>query len=184
VQVGTVSAGGMLEFRVDGKALRTVELPAGEGLGTESRWQERWQIWQTDYNETYGVELPAGPHVVELTNEGRDWVEVEYFELTDYVTNELPPLRVLCLAADDRALVWAQNEAHTWFNVREGEPVPPVEPTSVRLTGFADGVWQVESWDTVKGEVVARSSASAADGQLELQLPRIETDVALKLLAQ
>ncbi len=184
VQVGTVSAGGILEFRVDGKAVRTVELPAGEGLGTESRWQERWQIWQTDYNETYGVELPPGPHVVELTNEGRDWVDVEYFELTDYVTNELPPLRVLCLASDDRALVWAQNEAHTWFNVRAGEPVPPVEPTSVRLTGFADGVWQVESWDTVKGEVIARSSASAADGQLELQLPRIETDVALKLLAQ
>ncbi len=184
VRVGTVSAGAVLQFRLDGQPVRTVELPAGENLGKGGRWQQQWQIWQTDYDEAYGIDLPAGRHTIELANDGNDWAQVQYFELTDYVTNELPPLRVLGLASDDRALVWVQNKAHTWFAVREGGPVPPVEPTSVRLSGFADGTWQVESWDTVKGEVVARTSAVAAGNRLELRLPQIGTDVALKLFLQ
>ena len=181
VNVGTVSAGGVLEFEMDGRMVATFELPTGEGLGKESRWQEQWDIWQTDYDEAHGIDVPAGRHTIKLENQGKDWVQINYFRLEDYVTNERPPLRVLGIAADDRALLWAQNGAHTWFNVREGNPMPPVEPTVVRLDGFADGRWQVEFWDTVAGEVVARKEAPAEDGRLELELPAIETDIALKL---
>ena len=181
VHVGTVSAGGRLVFQVDGRTVRTVELPAGEKLGKASEWQEQWQIWQTTYDEAYGIEVPAGRHTIGLENTGNDWVQVDYFRAEGYTTNERPPLRVLGLAAQDRALLWVQNKAHTWFNVREGRPMPPVEPTRLRLSGFADGTWRVELWDTVAGKVVSTGEAAAKGGTLTIDLPAIPTDLALKL---
>lgn len=181
VHVGTVSSGGVLDFQVDGQTVRTVELPTGEDLGRESEWQEQWSIWQTRYDEPFAIEVPAGRHTIKLENHGNDWVQINYFRLEDYVTNERPPLRVLGLVSHDRALLWAQSKAHTWFNAREGNPMPPVEATVAQLKGFAEGRWQVEFWDTVKGEVVAESAATAKDGLLELELPAVETDLALKL---
>jgi hypothetical protein len=182
VHVTTVSASGQLQFELDGEVVRTVELPTGEGLGTESRWQEEWEIWQTDYNETYGIDVPAGRHTVRLTNGGQDWIQIGYFKLEDYVTNEDPPLRVLGQVAEDRALLWVQNTAHAWFNVRESRPVPPVEPVRVTLGDVPDGRWRVELWDTVEGRLAAASEAAAEDGTLALDLPQVRTDVALKLL--
>jgi len=181
VQVGTVSAGGILDFQVDGQSVYTVSLPTGEGLGKESKWREEWKIWETRYDREYSIEVPAGQHTIVLENRGDDWIQIQYFKLQGYVTNEQPPLRVLGMAADDRALLWAQNRAHTWFNVRDGKPMPAVEPTRVCLTGLADGRWHVELWDTVAGKVTGRSQATARGGELELALPRIETDLALKL---
>ena len=182
VRVGRVSAGAALVFEVDGEAVRTVDLPAAEGLGKESEWKEQWGIWQTLYDETFGIEVPAGRHTVTLSNTGRDWIEIPWMRVEGYVTNERPALRVLGLAADDRALLWVQNVAHTWFNVRDGREMPPVPPTRLRLAGLADGPWAVELWDTRAGEVTATWPVDVQDGAVELELPAVERDVALKLL--
>jgi hypothetical protein len=182
VEVRTVSAGGILEFQVDGQTARTVELPAGEKLGRKSEWQEQWQIWQTTYDEPYGIEVPAGRHTITLENTGKDWIQVGYLKLEGYVTNEQPPLRVLGMAADDRALLWVQNKEHTWFNVRDRKAIRPVEPTRLRLAGLADGPWHVEVWDTVAGKVTFTDEAQAKGGEVELALPAVAADLALKLV--
>jgi len=182
VAVRTVSAGGILEFQIDGRAARTVELPAGENLGTKTEWQAQWKIWQTTYDERYGIQVPAGRHTVTLQNSGKDWIQIGSIKLEGYVTNEEPRLRVLGMAAEDRALLWVQNRDHTWFNVRDGKAVQPVEPTRLRLAGFADGPWRVEVWDTVAGRATSRAHVQAKGGEVELALPRIATDLALKLI--
>lgn len=184
VHVGTVSAGAKLVFELDGETVRTVELPAGEQAGKRNEWQEQWEIWQSTYDESYGIELPAGEHTVTIRNEGHDWMQIGYFRVTDYLTDEEPPLRVLGLRARDRVLLWVQNEAHTWFNVRAERPVPVVRPTRVRLTGVSDGRWAVERWDTRTGEVLGRVETAAEGGALELEVPQVETDMAFKLKAR
>ena len=105
---------------------------------------------------------------------------LDFFRLTDYVTNERPPLRVLGQVCGDRAMLWLQNTEHTWFNAREGRPIPPAAPTEAVLRGFADGEWAVEVWDTVAGTVVGRSSVRASGGELRLALPETPADVAMK----
>jgi hypothetical protein len=181
VRVGRVSAGGVLEFRVDGEPVRTVNLPTGEDVGEQNAWREQWQLWESTYNRTYEVDVPAGRHIIELHNTGRDWVTIDFIQLADYVTNERPPLRVLGQVTGDRAMLWVQNTEHTWFNAREGRPIPPVEPTAVVLRGFADGRWTVETWDTVTGEALSLLMVRAAAGELRLPLPEIATDLAMKL---
>ncbi len=181
VVVGTVSAGGVLDFVLDGRLVRTVRLPAERGLGKESEWQPEWNIWQTRYDEAFSIDLPAGHHTIELSNRGKDWVRIARYVVGDYVTNEAPPLRVLGLTAEDRALIWVQNRAHTWYNVREGNAVPLVSPTVLRLGGFADGRWRVELWDTTKGTIVAHAETQAREGTLSIRLPAVATDLALKV---
>jgi hypothetical protein len=181
VGVGRVSAGGVLEFSVDGQLVRTVDLPTGENVGEESVWREQWQLWESTYNRTCEIDVPAGRHTVELGNTGRDWVTVDFVRLTDYVTNERPPLRILGQVTAGRAMLWVQNTEHTWFNAREGRPVPAVEPTNAVLHGFADGAWIVDTWDTRTGEVLGSSTVQVTDGELQLRLAGIDTDLAMKL---
>jgi hypothetical protein len=182
VHVGTVSAGAVLEFRLDGEEVRVVDLPAGEGLGWGSEWQEEWGIWQTRYDEWLDIPVPAGRHVVRIENMGQDWIEVLAVRLTGYVTNQSPHLRVMGLAAADRVLLWAQNTRHTWFRVRDGGRIPGVAPTCLGLKGLADGMWTVQLWDTHEGEMLRTAFATVTDGRLSLELPRIERDVAVKLI--
>ncbi len=95
VRVGTVSAGAVLNFEVDGKPVKSYDLPAGEGLGVRSRYQPQWRIYQTDYDSYFGITVPAGRHTVRLTNTGKDWMQVASILLVGYATDETPDLRVL-----------------------------------------------------------------------------------------
>ena len=182
VNVGEVSAGAVLDIFLDGERVASVDLPAAEGLGKRSVFQEQWDIWQTTYNESFGIDVPPGRHTVRLENNGRDWIQIGYFELADYLTNERPPVRVLGIGTDDRVLMWAQNKAHTWFKARDGAAIEAAPPTRVSVDGLADGRWRVEFWDTVSGRVTKADTVVVRGGQAEVTLPELQTDVAVKLL--
>ena len=184
VQVGTVSAGAVLEFSVDGRPVKSYDLPAGQGLERASRFQQEWNIWQTDYDRYFGIEVPAGAHTVQVANSGRDWMQVASILLEGYATDEAPNLRVLGLASDDRVLAWVQNKSHTWFNVRDKRSIPPVPPTVLTVGGLADGAWRVELWDTVRSTSLGTAEARAEKGRIEVPLPAIPEDLALKLIRQ
>jgi len=182
VRVGTVSAGAVLEFQVDGKPVKTYDLPAGEGLERQSRFQPQWNIYQTDYDRYFGIDVPAGRHTVRLFNSGKDWMQVASVLLEGYATDEAPNLRVLGLAAEGRVLIWVQNRAHTWFNVRDGRPIAPIPPCVMSVPGVADGAWGAEIVDTREGRVVDTRDLRAERGRVDILLPVVRQDIALKLI--
>jgi hypothetical protein len=182
VRVGTVSAGATLQFDLDGKTLQTYDLPAGKGLERESRFQPEWNIYQTDYDRYFGIDVPAGRHTVRLFNDGKDWLQAASILLTGYQTDESPDLRVLGMESGDRALFWVQNKAHTWFDVRDAKPIGTVSASVLSVGGLSDGAWRAEIWDTGKGAVISSSEVQAEGGRVEVPLPEIATDVAVKLI--
>lgn len=181
LHIGKVGDNGLLKFYLDGKVVSTVDLPTGEGLGHSSNYVERWKRWETTYDKDIAVNVPAGRHEIKIENDGQDWVTVEYFRLTNYRTNATPDLRVMAMQTPRKALVWIQNRAHTWFNVRDGASIPPVAPTRLELAGFADGEYEVELWDTVGGNMMERRDSIALDGKLMVELPELQRDVAVKI---
>jgi len=182
VRVGEVSMGAVLHFHVDGRRVRTADLPAGPDLGRSSRWRGRWGIWQTQYDEWFGVDVPAGRHTVRIENTGKDWLELLALRADGYVTRERPPLRVLGMASEDRLLLWVQNEEHTWFNVRDGVRIRPAAPSRMALEGLADGTWSVQWWDTRRGRVTRTSYLTVREGRVTVDLPEVRCDLALKLI--
>jgi hypothetical protein len=85
------------------------------------------------------------------------------------------------MQTSERVLIWVQNKAHTWFNVRDKAPMPPVAPTRLALIGLTDGEYNIELWDTMDGTIAERKSSTAADGRLTIDLPEVEHDIALKV---
>lgn len=85
--------------------------------------------------------------------------------------------RAMGLRGKTLSLVWVQNRAHTWWNVAEKKPVPPVEGASVTLPGAAGRT--IEVWDTYTG---ARVRSFKAEGD-QVLLGTLEKDIAIKVLA-
>ncbi|NOY82512.1 MAG: DUF5060 domain-containing protein [Kiritimatiellaeota bacterium] len=170
--------GANLRVEVDGKVALTRDFPDDEDGGKTLH----------KYDGFYAVPVPAGKHRITVSDEGRDWVFVE-FRLRNFFVPDRPALRVYGLAAEapvpdgPTVFLWLQNRANTWFRHNQGETPPPVPPTRVVLRDIPDGRYRLEWWDTYTGAVRRGGTATAAAGRLELRTPQISRDAAVKLLA-
>jgi hypothetical protein len=83
--------------------------------------------------------------------------------------------------ATGRTLLWIDNTAHTWRNVVNGIAIIPAAAT-LTVQGLPQGRYTVEWWDTVNGFVSGIEEHDVtSDGQLQLAVTDLATDVAVKL---
>ena len=183
VHVNTVSDHANLQVTVDGVVRLSEALPTGPGEGPwkEAVFNSKWGIYQNVYDRDYAVSIPKGPHTLRIENTEGDWISVDEYRFTNVRTIERPALRVMGLQGRSVTLLWIQNIAHTWSNVANGEPVPPVSPCTVELIGLKEGQYRVEGWDTYTGRILDTSTATCRDGVLLLTLPEVRKDMAIKL---
>lgn len=182
LHIGKVGDNGLLKFYRDGEEISVVDLPTGKGLGASSIYVDRWKRWETTYDMDVAVDVPAGRHEIQIQNDGRDWITIDYFRLTNYRANATPNLRVMGMQTSEEALIWVQNRDHTWFNVRDKVSIPPIVPTRLTLTGFAGGEYNMELWDTISGTVIERKRSTAAEDRLIISLPEVAHDIAVKVM--
>ncbi len=181
IGVGTVSNSGLLRVWVDGEQKLEVDLPCGEGLEKGSTWREQWKLWETVYNKDFAVDIPAGRHEIRVENFGKDWVRVKRYRFTGCLLLDKPNLLVCGMRTDNVALLWVQNRDSSWYNHAGNGAVGSVDASTIGLRGLPDGDYRVEWWDTWKGSVQRTEEATVSDGELTLALPRLETDLAMKL---
>jgi hypothetical protein len=177
VQVTGVSGygGAHLVVRRDGQTVVDRDMPDTNPPGQHETLSQ--------YNGAYPVTIPAGRHTVEVENVGKDWIFVAY-RLQGGVVQTAPPLRVLGLQNDHLALAWVQQPEHTWFRVgREKRTPAEVPPTVLSWQGFRPGSYRAEIWDPYQGTVLEVQTVSTADGLIQVKLPAISTDVAVKVEA-
>ena len=55
------------------------------------------------------------------------------------------------------------------------------DDASLSLPDMANGVFDVEFWDTVKGEIILETTATSQNGQLVLKIPKFSRDIAFKI---
>lgn len=178
--IGRVSAGGHLMFYLDGQLLSETDLPTGDGIGTESRYVEQWKLWESVYDTDVAIPVPAGKHEVRIDNTGTDWVTVTELRLTNFLPPGSREVLVFGMAGRSTSIAWVQNPTSTWYKHLHGE-VKPVDPVNVTLCGLPDGPCTVELWETWKGAVTEERNATVANGELTVELPQLDTDIALKM---
>lgn len=183
LRIGRVWVLGILEAKLDGQPVLRQEFPAGQGSGpwARSELDKRWNIWGADYDKDITIEVPAGRHVVELFNAGRDGITIDRVTLPAYVTDERPPVRCIGLAGEGLALLWLQNADHNFAALLEGRPVRPVAGAVVSLHNIPANACQVEWWDTTKGTILRTGRGRAVKSRLLLELTPLATDVACKV---
>ena len=132
-----------------------------------------------EYDGSYGIDVPAGPHTIVVDNLCGSWFYASY-RLTNYLTS--PNLRVLALSNGTSALVWVQNKMHTWWNHAQGVTPQPVGSSMITLGGFVPGVYAVEQWDTYNGVATNLPPYRCTDGSVTLTTSDgLLADVAYKL---
>ena len=151
VEMDQVSASGAhVVVRVDGTTAASKDV-SGEGR-------------QHDIRDAIEVKLAAGPHKLEVENDGPDWVRVDRFVLDPYA----PALAVIGRAGTDFAALWITNR-NVSSPVKGRITLPAMKPGEYKL------VW----WDTYEGHMLQEESLRVAPGhQASFDTPTVARDVA------
>lgn len=81
---------------------------------------------------------------------------------------------------NNRAHLWIDNKPYTWKSVVDGVSVSPVSGT-VTMSGFKDGTYNVEWWDTSTGAITKQESIQCVGGAITLTVSNLVSDVACKV---
>ncbi|MFA6355887.1 MAG: DUF5060 domain-containing protein [Candidatus Omnitrophota bacterium] len=81
-----------------------------------------------------------------------------------------------------KALVWVYDLYRTKFNQGEVKPLD-IKGAVLTIAGMDKGGYNVEFWDTYKGAVTGTAQASSDGKKLEIPLPEITKDFALKVIS-
>lgn len=98
-------------------------------------------------------------------------------------TSTSPLLRVLGQkdTVNNMAHLWIDNIKHTWKNVIDGVSVPAVTG-SVTVSGFKDGAYKAEWWDTTNGVATRTDNVTCSGGKITLAVQNLQTDTAVKIM--
>lgn len=133
----------------------------------------------TQFAGAYEVSIPAGRSTVLVKNHGNDWFRVAY-RIQGLQTNTTPPVIGWTSVGRNTHLTWLRREEATWFNLFQRKIKVPSAPAVKLSLPLAKGTWRVESWDTWKGVIVAKSTVVAKGGVVDVTLPSFRHDLAVK----
>ena len=184
VRVGKVSRAGQLRIWVDDRLALDRALPCASGLGRESAFVQRWNLWETTYDQDFSVEIPAGAHRIRVDNAGKDWVTINRFVFTGCQQLDRPNAFVWGLTTKDQTILWLQNRESTWVNHAGGGKLAGIAPFHFTVMGLPDGRYRLQWWETWKGSPLREEIAEARQGQLTIAVPALPTDCALKIQPQ
>lgn len=133
------------------------------------------------YDGAYTVQIPAGEHKLVVENIGTDWLLVTYV-MEKAELRKSSDLRLFGLRGKRTSLLWVQNSQNTWYRVctlmRSPEPQPPGRLT---IPGWPTGRYRIRFWDTYKGSETDKQELTVGPAGLELELPVIQKDIALRI---
>jgi hypothetical protein len=99
-------------------------------------------------------------------------------------TPPAPKVHVYGLVNGRMAIAWIQNAQHNWKNLFEKKEVSAVKSLKLNIQNLPAGNYQIERWDTRRGEVSKRESAKAVEERLTLNVPDLAEDTAIRVIGE
>jgi hypothetical protein len=91
-------------------------------------------------------------------------------------------LRGFVLQSKEKSMVWVHNKQSIWYTRVQGESPNPAENAVIRIPVSGNGEYRVEFWNTYTGEIFRTETKRAVSKRISLTLPKIENDIALKVI--
>ncbi|HEY3936892.1 MAG TPA: DUF5060 domain-containing protein [Bryobacteraceae bacterium] len=146
--------------------------PLADGAaGTGMLW---WWFNYIDPKNLYFQFHPVAEFV-----KGIPWT-TENFKKAEVESSDLN-LLALGLLGKDLVLLWLENRQHTWWNVAQNNPIPPVNNATITVKGVRAGRYRVEYFDTWKGGVVSKTRLRVKNNEIHIAVPTTRRDIAVKL---
>jgi hypothetical protein len=100
-------------------------------------------------------------------------------ETASVTTDEL---RFFELTGRRTRLLWLRHRDLSWYSLAvEKIVLKPVAPASLKLSGMEPGAYRVEYWSPEEGKLIKTAEIVARNASLEVPLPEIQTELALKV---
>lgn len=183
LDIGMVSQGANLVITMDDKTVLTKELPAGPGEGPWKRslYRKDYNIYQCVYDMKLSIDVPAGKHVIKLSNTGTDWIKIKSVILSNFRSSEFANARIVGLKVGDEMLLWVHNNGYNFRDINNGIQPEPIKEASFKVVGVDDGSYTIEWWDTFTGKIFKYEFVSAKYNELKVCLPEFVNDIACKI---
>lgn len=136
-----------------------------------------------EYNTNISVNLPAGKHIITITNTGGDWFFLDWVELhqvlpATYATNWQPSPEAIGLRGPHESLVYVVSPDAIFPAGATNAALPLQHGQMVIMTNWPAGNFFAEWYDPASAAFIGMTEATATNGSLALPLPDFSEDLA------
>jgi hypothetical protein len=136
-----------------------------------------------EYNTNISVNLPAGKHLITITNTGGDWFFLDWVELDQvlpatYAANWLPSPGVIGLRGPHESLCYVVSPNAAFPAGGTNATLPLQHGQRVVMTNWPAGNFIAEWYDPASAAFLGTTKATTTNGSLSLLLPDFSTDLA------
>jgi hypothetical protein len=136
-----------------------------------------------EYNTNITVNLPAGKHVITITNAGGDWFYLDWVQLNQvlpstYAGNWQPSQQAIGLRGSHEALLYVVSPNAAFPASGTNATLPLQQGQTVTITNWPPGRFFADWYDPATGTNAGSSQASTTNGSLMLPLPDFSEDLA------
>lgn len=166
-------------------------IPAGgAGEWESSRFDKTWNIWFATYNREYRIPLPAGDHAVRIVNEGRNWLQLNSYRLTNFFSSgNLSKIRALGRCRDSEGFIWFHHRDYNCRNIHRWPGANPNNPTNVEPLSFScqvevskPGTYTIELWNTHTGAIDQVYYVDSMRRTIPLAIEGLKQDILVRYL--
>ena len=136
-----------------------------------------------EYNTNITVNLPAGKHVITITNAGGDWFYLDWVQLNQvlpstYTGNWQPSQQAIGLRGTHEALLYVVSPNAAFPAGGTTATLPLQSGQTVTITNWPPGRYLADWYDPATGTNAGFSQAATTNGSLVLPLPNFSEDLA------
>ncbi len=92
-------------------------------------------------------------------------------------------LQLFQLKGKETQLLWVRHPDLSWYGMAvEKKSLTPIHHAKVSLEKMTEGIYRVEIWDSEHGKKLETREADVKDGTMNIPLPELTTEVAIKIL--
>jgi hypothetical protein len=173
IHLNSVSVSASLTVRLDGSTLYSTNLPNLDGLNSVNN----------EYNLDIPLNLPAGRHLIEITNTAQGWVYLDWVRLEQvlpaaYSGNWQPSPDAIGLRGPRESLLYVVAPWASFSGSSTNAVLPVQHGQSVTLTNWPPGRFFADWYDPATGTNAGSTRASTTNGSLMLPLPDFSEDLA------
>ncbi len=173
IHLNSVSVSAAMAVRVDGVSVYSTNLPNLDGLNEVNN----------EYNLDIPVNVPAGKHLIEITNTASGWVYLDWVRLEQvlpaaYAGNWLPSPEAIGLRGPHESLLYVVAPNASFSGSSTNAVLPLQQSQTVVLTNWPAGMFCAEWYDPATAATAGYSQATTTNGSLTLTLPDFREDLA------
>lgn len=126
-------------------------------------------------NESYTIQVPSGPNLIKVDNQGTDWIAIASYTFTG-IGSKIDAY-TLTSESKKQAAGWVlNNEYNHQFLAVNDEPAPAIGGQVV-MEDFQNGDYVVNWYDALTGEVMESNTISVLNEHLLLPIPDLYWDL-------